>query len=488
MTGMAPILKHTSLTKPLNTLLTAILIGLSSCLLLLPAHAELPTLGDPTRQSFSPFNEYLMGKQFYMTLRANVSFVEDLEVNDYVTTLGQQLVSHTDHVDRDFKFFVININSINAFAGPDAYLGFHSGLILAARNESEFAGVMAHEISHVTQRHLARALTESNTNPATMFATILAGILLASQNPDAGAALIYGGQAALIQSQINFTRSNEHEADRIGIRILQEAGINPEGMASFFETLLKNTDSNNLLSQMEYLRTHPLNSTRVAEARNRISEESRSLRDDSLDFQLMRSRILLRSHKDPAQLVKQLAEHGEEGIVNDYTLGLAYTANRQFDKAIEKLTQLSQLEDHPWVKLALADAYLAGNKPKHNLQLLQQLNALYPNYLPVSIRYARALIDNQQADQAILLLNQQLKSRKEAVVYQTLARAYFIENNIALALEATSHEYQQTGYLKQAVQQIENALQQSDLAPLTRQRLESRKQDLMLQIRKESRI
>jgi predicted Zn-dependent protease len=485
---MASILKYTSLTNRFSALLTAVIIGLSTSLAPVPAHAELPTLGDPTQQSFSPFNEYLMGKQFYMTLRANVPFIEDLEVDDYVNTLGQRLVSHTDHVARDFKFFVIDINSINAFAGPDAYLGFHSGLILAAKNESEFAGVMAHEISHVTQRHLARALTESSTNPATMFATILAGILLASQNPDAGAALIYGGQAALIQSQINFTRSNEHEADRIGIRILQEAGINPEGMASFFETLLKNTDSNNLLSQMEYLRTHPLNSTRVAEARSRISEQSQALRDDSLDFQLMRSRILLQTHKDLARLVRQLADHGEEGIVNDYTLGLAYTANRQFDQAIETLTQLSNKQEHPWIKLALADAYLAANLPEKNLKLLQQLNTLYPNYLPVSIRYARALIDSQQADKAILLLNQQLKSQKKAVVYQTLARAYFIDNNIALALEATSHEYQQEGYLKQAVQQVENALQQNDLAPLTRQRLESRKQDLMLQIRKESRM
>lgn len=485
---MAFILKYTSRTKPLNTLLTAAFIALSGCLALAPAQAELPTLGDPTQQSFSPFNEYLMGKQFYMTLRANVPFIEDLEVDDYLNTLGQRLVSHTEHVERNFKFFVIDINSINAFAGPDAHLGFHTGLILAAENESEFAGVMAHEISHVTQRHLARALTESSTSPATMFATILAGILLASQNPDAGAALIYGGQAALIQSQINFTRSNEYEADRVGIRILQEAGINPEGMASFFETLLKNTDSNNLLSQMEYLRTHPLTSTRVAEARNRISEQSRSLRDDSLDFQLVRSRILLQTHKDPARLARQLADHGEAGIVNDYTLGLAYTASHQFDQAIEKLTQLSRVEDHPWIKLALADAYLAANQPKQNLKLLQQLNELYPNYLPVSIRYARSLIDNQQAKQAILLLNQQLRSQKKAVVYQTLARAYFIENNIALALEATSHEYQQEGYLKQAVQQIENALQQSELSPLTRQRLESRKQDLMLQIRKESRI
>lgn len=202
--------------------------------------AELPELGDPTQQELTPFREYMMGKNFYRTIKANVPFVTDLEVNDYINNLGLKLVSHSDKPDKEFHFFVIKVANINAFAGPDAYIGFHTGLIIAAKNESELAGVMAHEISHVTQRHLARAMTDSNTSPATMFATILAGILVASQNPEAGAAIIYGGQAAMMQSQINFTRANEHEADRIGIGVLRDSGINPEGMAGFLRHYYRN--------------------------------------------------------------------------------------------------------------------------------------------------------------------------------------------------------------------------------------------------------
>jgi len=195
------------------------------------ARAELPELGDPTQQEFTPAREAQMGNQFYRAVKASVPFVTDLEVNDYITSLGQKLISHSSQPDKKIRIFVIEVANINAFAGPDANMGFHTGLIIAAKNESELAGVMAHEISHVTQRHLARAMTETNTSPATMLATIIAGILVASQNPEAGAAILYGGTAALMQSQINFTRANEYEADRIGIGVLRDAGINPNGMA-----------------------------------------------------------------------------------------------------------------------------------------------------------------------------------------------------------------------------------------------------------------
>jgi len=478
-------MKKSSLTRSISGKFTALFLAL---LITASGHAELPTLGDPTQQNFTPFNEYLMGKQFYLTLKANVPFIDDLEVNDFVTNLGKTLVSYSDFPDKQFKFFVIKINSINAFAGPDAYLGFHTGLILAAKNESEFAGVMAHEIAHVTQRHLARALTDSSSSPAAMFATILAGILLASQNPDAGAALIYGGQAALIQSQINFTRANEHEADRIGINILKNAQINPEGMASFFETLLKYADANNILSQIEYLRTHPLNSTRVAEARNRINTENRELRSDSLDFQFTKARVLVQTHTNPEQLLTQLEQRENTDSVSEYTLGLAYIRNRKPQQAIKTLTALTHKESHPWVKLALSDAYSASNQAEPAMKILQSLHTLYPNYLPVSIRLARALIDDKQNIEAINLLNQLLRSQKKPVIYSTLAKAYFAEKNISLALEATSYEYELEGYIKQAAQQIENALQQENLKPLTVQRLQARKQVLMEQVLKESKL
>jgi len=469
--------------KSLPTLVSIILLSLPFY-----TRAELPNLGDPTQQVLTPYREHLMGKQFYRAIKASVPFVTDLEVNDYITNLGQKLISHSSQPDKNIRIFVIKVPSINAFAGPDANIGFHTGLIISAKNESELAGVMAHEISHVTQRHLARAMTESNISPATMFATILAGILVASQNPDAGAAIIYGGSAALMQSQINFTRANEHEADRIGIGVLRDAGINPNGMADFFETLLQKSESNNIFAQMEYLRTHPLSTTRIAEAKNRINPEDKKLPDDSLDFQFVRARLLVQMSKSPKQLVKQLEGLKKEkiNIVSQYTLGLAYTANRQKNKAISLLKKLSTKSSHPWIQLALADAYLAADNNTAALKILKNLNTLFPNYLPVSIRYAKSLISARQSEQAIILLNIQLRTQRIAVVYNTLAKAYFSKGQTSLALEATSYEYELEGYLNLASQQINNALQQPGLNKLTIQRLESRKQELNQQIRKES--
>jgi beta-barrel assembly-enhancing protease len=450
--------------------------------------AELPVLGDPTQQAFSPADETLMGKKFYLTLKANLNFINDLEINSYINTLGKKLISHSDNPDKKFRFFILNINNINAFAGPDAYLGFNTGLIIAAKNESEFAGVMAHEISHVTQRHLARAMTETNASPATMFATILAGIIVASKNPEAGAAIIYGSQAVAMQSQINFTRTNEYEADRIGINILKDAGINPIGMAGFFETLLQNSEPNSFVSNMEYLRTHPLSTTRVAEARNRISSADTKLPDDSLDFQLMRARVLVKTNNFPDKIIQQIykMDKPKRNIVTDYTLGLAYTANNQSNKAINLLSKLAQSNTHPWIKLALSDAYHEQRQSNNALNILQQLNTIYPDYPPISVRLARTFIDNKQPVKAINLLNQQLRIHKLAPIYSTLAKSYFANNQTTLALEATSYEYEIEGQIKQAAQQINNALQQPNLKPLTIQRLESRRKNLLSQIHKEA--
>jgi len=466
----------------LRTVISILLLNFSSY-----SKAELPVLGDPTQQEFTPYREHLMGNQFYRTIKASVPFVTDLEVNDYITNLGQKLISHSSQPDKKIRVFVIKVANINAFAGPDANIGFHTGLIISAKNESELAGVMAHEISHVTQRHLARAMTEANVSPATMFATILAGILVASQNPEAGAAIIYGGSAALMQSQINFTRANEHEADRIGIGVLKDAGINPAGMAGFFETLLQKSETNNIIAKMEYLRTHPLSTTRIAEARNRIDPEDRKLPDDSLDFQLVRARLLVEMSKSTQQLIKQI-EHfnaDEIDLVSQYTLGIAYIKNRQANKAIKLLSKLSQNNSHPWIQLALADAYHAAEKDLSELNTLKKLNTLFPNYLPVSIRYAKSLINTKQSEQAIILLNLQLRTKKQPIVYNTLAKAYFSKGQTSLALEATSYEYELEGYSNLAIQQINNALHQPELNKLTIQRLESRKQDLRLQIQKQ---
>ncbi len=463
------------------------LLGL---LLSIPAMAELPDLGDPTQRELTPYREQLMGRNFYRTLKANVPFIEDLEVNDYIRSLGLKLVSNSLSPQGHFRFFVIRIPSINAFAGPYGYIGFHSGLIIEADNESEFAGVMAHEISHVTQRHLARQMTENSAAPGAIFAAILTGILVASQNPEAGAALIYGSQAALIQSQINFTRANEHEADRIGIDVMRKSGINPSGMANFFNTLLEQSRTDNVLAQMEYLRTHPLNTTRIAEASNRLTAKDQSLPLDSLDFQLTRARVAVASASSAKQLIERIQNlpADEQNLLSRYTLAIAYIADYRPAAAIPILKDIITENPHPWFPLALSDAYLGNDQLQHALEVLENIENLYPGYLPGSIRYATALILNQKASEAVKLLNTLLRKSQLPVIYKTLARAYFANGQVSLAMEATSYEYELEGYLNLAIQQVNNALQQPELNKLTRQRLESRKQTLADQIKKEGKF
>ena len=447
--------------------------------------AELPDLGDPTQQQITPYQEQLMGKSFYQTLKANVAFIENLEVNEYLSDLGQKLVSQSDQPDKDFKFFILKIPNINAFAGPDAHIGIHSGLILAAENESELAGVLAHEISHVTQRHLARAQTES-ASPAAVFAAILAGILIGAEDPDAGAAIIYGSTAAVMQSQINFTRHNEYEADRIGISILRKANINPTGMSNFFETLLKNADSDNALAQIEYLRTHPLSTTRIAEARHRILESDASLPRDSLQFQLAKAQILVSSASSTTSLLKRLQIEAKENpsLITRYALAVTLTAEDKADEAIPILQAIIREREHPWFQLALARAYIRNNKHSHALELLGNLEQLYPNYLPVTIQYAEILNHFGRHNEAIHILKQLLQQRTHTRIYKTLAQSYFSNGQTSSALEATSYQYEFEGYTKLAVQQIENALKQPGLKSSTIQRLESRKKELTSRLKR----
>jgi len=452
-----------------------------------PAQAELPELGDPTQQQLTPYQEHLMGKNFYKTLRSSIPFVDDLVVNDYLDTLAQRLVSQSDQPDAHFKFFILKIPSINAFAGPDGYIGVHTGLYLSAANESELAGVLAHEISHVTQRHLARAMTESQSSPATIFAAILAGILVGAQDPNAGAAIIYGSTAAMMQSQINFTRQNEYEADRVAIKLLRNAGINPEGMAQFFETLLAKVESDNALARMEYLRTHPLSTSRIAEAKYRITDDDKKLPSDSLNFELSKARVRVVTAPSTQDLIHNLqtTAAGKQSIITSYTLAIAYTANDRPRKAIPILQQLIRQQDHPWFQLALAKAYEKDGQRQAALQLLKKLEQLYPNYLPVSIAYGNSLIDLGKQEDAIALLKRLLQYRKEPVIYQTLAQAYYTNHQITAALEATSYQYELEGYLKLAVQQVDNALKQAELNSSTEERLKSRKAELSAELERE---
>jgi len=436
------------------------------------SYAELPELGDPTLKSFSTEEEKKLGLMFYRTLSNNLNFIDDPQLSYYIKNLGQKLASHSDANNNEFKFFIINSPVINAFAGPDAYIGINSGLFLESSNESQLASVMAHEISHVSQRHLARAIDESGSTAIATFATVLAAILLGAQDSDVTQAVLYTGLAGSQQKSINFTRNNEYEADRIGIGILAKTGINPQGMVEFFSTLL----SKNGAGGIEYLRTHPLNSNRVSEASDRIKQTQYNLPADSKDFQFAHARLEVLSHTTASNPISNTANANDD--ISGYRYSLELMRTKQWSKAIEKLGELSARNKHPWIKLALAEAYAANSQVLQSLNLLENLAELFPGYLPVTLLYTQILTANGQPQKSITLLKHQLQISDETIVHKSLAQAYFKNGQISAALESTGNQYLKEGYLELALQQYEMALQQTNISISTRQRLQTKKETL----------
>ena len=460
-----PSFNYLKKTFQLLLCITLIIINNSS-------YAELPELGDPTLKSFSTKEEKKLGLMFYQTLRNNLSFIDDPQLNYYIKNLGQKLATHSDATNKDFKFFIINSPVINAFAGPDAYIGINSGLFLESSNESQLASVMAHEISHISQRHLARAINESGSTAIATFATVLAAILLGAQDPEVTQAVLYTGLAGSQQKAINFTRNNEYEADRIGIGILARSGINPQGMVDFFSTLLSKSGTGDI----EYLRTHPLNSNRVSEAKDRIKHTQRNLPDDSEDFQFAHARLEILSHTEPLNINNNVTTHNDD--ISLYKRSLELMRANQWPKAIKHLETLSGRNNHPWIKLALAEAYQANNQNQQSLDLLNKLSELFPGYLPVTLLYTRILTANGQPQKSITLLKHQLQINDEAIIHKTLAQAYFKNGQISAALESTGNQYLKEGYYELALQQYDMALQQANLSITTQQRLQTKKETL----------
>ena len=463
----------------------------------LPANANLPNLGDPTLDSFSSKDEQQLGLAFYRSLRANLTFIDDHQINDYLNSIGQRLASHSDAAGNNFHFFIINAASINAFAGPAAYIGIHTGLILKSDNESQLASVLAHEIAHVSQRHLARAFDNSGQSTALTFATLLAAILVGSQDSQAGQAVLLSGLAGSQQTAINFTRSNEQEADRIGIGILSDTGINPKGMVEFFETLLAQSSDNGI----EYLRTHPLNSSRVSEAKNRLNKKNEKLPANTLDFQFAKARLAVLLSKQPLTFLNDSTinnsginnsriDNGEinkvsnNELIAEYQKSLAAIRTRKYDLAIKILRHQIKKHQHPWLQLALAEAYTGKELDDKALETLGALANLYPGYLPVSMAYTHTLNNNKQPEKSIYVLKKQLQSNDGAIVHEALAKAYFANGQISAALESTGNQYVRQGYDELAIQQYDNALKQPEINESTKQRLEAAKKEIKQRIKK----
>lgn len=433
----------------------------------------LPELGNPSERILSPEEEKVMGDAFIRALKAQAVFLDDELINDYIQNLGLKLASNSPEKNREFNFFVINANDINAFAGPNATIGINKGLILAAKNESQLASVISHEIAHVTQKHLIRSFQSSKSSNLTTFATVLAAILVSSADPSAGAAIMFGGLASGIQTQINFTRSNELEADRVGIEILSNSNLSPTGMVEFFE-ILQSSSFFGSEGDIEYLRTHPLNSTRIAEASSRTPKTSWSTPNDSLMFRLARERLIVANSSNLNELERNYPASPNEPQAKAYARALIYMRKEKGDKAIEILEQLVKKHHHLWYQLSLAKSYLIDNKKRAALTLYKELTEIYPDYLPVTHEHARALIQSKKYKQSTQLLETQLANSKNSTTYHLLAISYSEQKNLLKAYLTRAEQYANDGFYEFAIQQVKNALQLSENSPETIKKLQAK--------------
>ncbi len=452
---------------------------------LLTVHAlDLPDIGDPAERLITPDQERQLGEAFMRRLRQQVPFVDDPELNAYLGNLGNLLVANSDAPSQRFTFFIIKDNSINAFAAPGGFIGTHSALILTAHNESELAGVLAHEIAHVTQKHLVRAYDSASRMGLPTAAAILAAILIGTQNSEAGMAAIMSVQAGSIQQQINFTRDNEKEADRIGMLTLSRSEFDPMGMPGFFERL-QQTARYYGDGIPPFLSTHPVTTDRIADSTARAEQERPHKIQDSLNFYLAQAKLRVLTTPVPQQVVAYFNQTKTDPplpeAARNYGYALALSAAGSHEKAIEILQRLAKTApDRIAYQLALAQTEQAAGKLQAAQNRYQRMLKLYPANPVLTQGYADALLITKRYADAYQILDEARRrlNRPEPNLYLLLA-----QSATGMGREATAHEemaefYYLNGQTHAAVEQLTLASKTPGMDFYQSSRIEARLQQL----------
>ncbi|MEL7310437.1 MAG: M48 family metalloprotease [Pseudomonadota bacterium] len=440
---------------------------------------ELPNIGSPADALLPRTEEARIGRQMMRMFYQQELVVDDPELTEYINAIGNELVGHANNGDYSFEFFVVADPSVNAFALPGGYIGVHTGLIQLTRGEDELASVLAHEIAHVTQRHIARTIHDNSRASILTMAALLGAIALGAATGAGGEALegaLATTQAVSIQNQINFTRGYEYEADRIGISTLAAAGFEANAMADFFARMGRRTNSslNQSLNQFEYLRTHPVSSSRTAEAKARARLITPTAeREESVSYGLMKARTHALYSESPVQA---LAYFQDDSDASEYGRALVALADDEPEKARDIFEAL--IEDQQEViayHIGLAQALVAADDLPRALETLERAQRLFPRNVPLTIRHATVLLDSGRAEAAHDLLLDLLNTvppTPEQV--RLIARAAIDAGEIAEAHYYMAEYNIMTGNLVQAVILLRRASRLAGVSDIQRARFLAR--------------
>lgn len=497
-----------------TALITAALV-LASGAPALAQQSRLPDIGSSAGELITPAKEAQYGAMLLAQLRHYDYLVDDPLVDSWLATLGQRVAGASDDPRRGYTFFMLRQREINAFATLGGYVGMNSGLVLAAEREDEVAGVLAHEVAHVTQEHVLRGVERAQRDQLPILLAMLGAIAVAqssdsNSSDDAAQAAIVGAMGLAQQRQIDYTRANESEADRVGIQALARAGFDPTGMADFFAKMhaRSRTNAANLYGETpDYLRTHPMTTTRITEAKERaermaprapvFGQDHRS--DNPLlpgglaagtrlaggptgVFGFARERLRVLSAPTPPDAIREYeAFRRARALTDAEQYGLAI-AHLQAGRAAQALTGLRTLEERRggdvWIQLALAEAEARAGQHATADVRFEALLRRAPESRPIVLTYARVLGERGSAAagrraQAVLrpLMG---GSDEDAVFQRVFARASEIAGDAVRAGEAHAEAAYLSGRPELALVQLNNLKKREDLDYYARARVEAR--------------
>ncbi|WLQ14939.1 M48 family metalloprotease [Hahella aquimaris] len=434
-------------------------------------HADestLPELGDSSGAIITPAQEQALGQAWLRSLRSQLPTYADPLLTVYVRDLIYKLAPNSELQDHNLTTVVVDSNILNAFAVPGGVIGVNAGLFLYAQSEQEMAGVLAHEIAHLSQRHFARRLEESKMHTALNMAGILASVIIAATaGSDAGVAALASTQAYSIQEQLSYSRQNEQEADRLGLETLAASGMEPRAMSSMFEKMLRN---NRYAQQFpEYLRTHPLTESRVSDTAARAANYPSGAYKEDPDYYIMQSRVLLHYAKNAEDAFNLFKAQSTGGTGNSRLAALygqvisASKVERPQD-AKEAMEQLLKIDGNRIsIVVAYADWLAASKRNDEAIQLLNKHLQRNPSNYPLSMDLARLL--NQRGDhkEAERLLRGLTSSYgAEPSLWYELAETHGLAGSIAELHQARAEYFYLTGNISKATQQLRQALSKSE--------------------------
>jgi predicted Zn-dependent protease len=425
----------------------------------------LPELGDSESSIASHEQEHDLGQSWLRLYRSRVPESRDELMYDYLDHLIKQLAAHSALEDKRLELVVVTNPTLNAFAVPGGIVGVHTGIFLFANNEQQLAGVLSHEMAHLSQRHWVRSMEKQKENSIPTMAGLLAGLaLLATTGSDIGVATIMATQAANLESRLRFSRENEAEADRIGMQTMVNADMDPSAIPAMFESMQRSTRYAGERPP-EFLLSHPVTEKRISDSRNRAEQYPLRQYADNPDYQLIKARARLSVAENPSVAARmfqnELKGENSQPDASRYGLALAQIAQRQFNEAEKTLKPLLVKSPNKLhYQLAQAEVMLGQQKHPQALALVQQLQAKDTHNYPATALCSRILEGMREYQKAIKQLESlPMQYRSIPSVWYDLAELRGLAGDTGGVHLARAEYYILNGIFDKARQQLTYALQ-----------------------------